>query len=114
MAAVAVAGAASAETTAAVAARAAKVFLLRLPRGRPRLRDTGGVAVGPLALFLVPSGRPRLRPLDPPGPPAPGPPGAPVDDMAESKASWRGKEAILRGRRRRGGVGRNPSRAPRL
>jgi hypothetical protein len=38
-------------STAATAASAAKVFLLRLPGGRPRFRGTGGVAAGPLALF---------------------------------------------------------------
>jgi hypothetical protein len=87
--AVAVAGAAPAESAAAAAARATKVFLLRLPRGRPRLRDNGGIAAKSLTLFRLPSGRLRLRPLDPPSPPAPDPPGAPSDDMAEARASWR-------------------------
>jgi hypothetical protein len=57
--------------------------LFRLPSGQQRLRDIGGVAAGSLTLFLLPSGRPHLRPLDPPRPSAPDPPGALVDDMAE-------------------------------
>jgi hypothetical protein len=88
---VAVAGAASAEAAAAAAARAAKVYLLRLPSGRPRLRDTGGVTTGSFTLSLLPSRRPRLRPLDSPSPKAPVPPGAPVDDMVEARANWRGE-----------------------
>jgi hypothetical protein len=42
--------------TAAAAARASKVFLLRLPFGRPRFRDAGGVISGALASFSLPSG----------------------------------------------------------
>jgi hypothetical protein len=38
-------------SAAAVAASAAKVFLLRLPGGRPRFRGTGGIAAGSLTLF---------------------------------------------------------------
>jgi hypothetical protein len=41
---------------AAVAARASKVFLLRLPFGRPRFRDAGGVISDALASFSLPSG----------------------------------------------------------
>jgi hypothetical protein len=52
-------------SVAATAASASRVFLLRLPGGRPRLQGTGGVAVGSLALFKLPSGRPRLRPRSP-------------------------------------------------
>jgi hypothetical protein len=63
-AAVAAAGATPAESTTAAAARAARVFLLWLPSGRPCLRDTGGVAAGSFTLFLLPSGRPRFRPLE--------------------------------------------------
>jgi hypothetical protein len=35
-------------SAAAMAASASKVFLLRLPGGRPRLRGTGGLAFGAL------------------------------------------------------------------
>jgi hypothetical protein len=42
---------------------------------------TDGVAAGSFALFLLPNGWPRLRPLDPLGIPAPAPPKALVDDM---------------------------------
>jgi hypothetical protein len=68
-------------STAAAAASASRVFLLRLPGGRPRLRGTGSVAAGSFALFWLPSGRPRLRPPDPPGAPAPAPLIAPDDDI---------------------------------
>jgi hypothetical protein len=44
-------------SAAAAAASASRVFLLRLPGGRPRLRGTGGVAAGSFALRL----QPRLR-----------------------------------------------------
>jgi hypothetical protein len=40
---------------AAAAARAAKVFLLRLPFGRPCFRDAGGAISGALVFFPVPS-----------------------------------------------------------
>jgi hypothetical protein len=86
-AAVAVAGAAPAESAMAAAARAARVFLLWLHSGRPRLWDTGGVTFGSFTLFLLPSGRPCFRPLDPPGPLVLAPPRAPIDDMAETEAS---------------------------
>jgi hypothetical protein len=56
------------DLAAAAAASTAKVFLLRLPSGRPRFRDVGGVAAGPSAPCWLPSGRsrparrqPRLR-----------------------------------------------------
>jgi hypothetical protein len=74
-------GAALADSAAAAAASATKVFLLRLPGGRPRLRGTGGVAAGSFALFLLPNGRPRLRPPNSLGAPAPAPLRAPVDDI---------------------------------
>jgi hypothetical protein len=72
-AATAAAGAAPADSAVAAATSAAKVFLLRLPGGRPRLRGTSSVAAGSFALFLLPMGgracarpirwglRPRLR-----------------------------------------------------
>jgi hypothetical protein len=102
----AAAAAAPAEFAGAAAASAAKVFLLRLTGGRPRLRGTSGVAAGSFTLFLLPNGRPRLRPLDLPGPPAPAPPKAPIDDMA--KASWKGRGAAWQGGRRHKEVGENP------
>jgi hypothetical protein len=77
----AAAGATLADSAAAAAASATKVFLLRLPGGRPRLRGTGGVAVGSFTLFLLPNGRPRLRPPDPLGAPAPAPLRALDDDI---------------------------------
>jgi hypothetical protein len=40
---------------AAAAARATKVFLLRLPFGRPHFRDTGGAISGASAFFPLPS-----------------------------------------------------------
>jgi hypothetical protein len=41
---------------AAAAARASKVFLLRLPYGRPRFRDAGATASGAWASFSLLSG----------------------------------------------------------
>jgi hypothetical protein len=41
--------------TAAAVARASKVFLLRLPFGRPCFRDAGGDVSGSLASFSLPS-----------------------------------------------------------
>jgi hypothetical protein len=67
-------------SAAATAASASRVFLLRLPGGRPRLRGTSGVAAGSLLLFRLPSGRPRLRPPSPPAVPAPAPLKASSDD----------------------------------
>jgi hypothetical protein len=84
----AVAGAALEDSTAAAATSAAKVFLLRLPGGRPRLRGTGGVAAGSSAPFLLPNGRPRLRPPDPLGALAPAPLRAPDDDIGGEGAEW--------------------------
>jgi hypothetical protein len=88
-AATAAAGAALADSATAAAASAAKVFLLRLPGGRPRLRRTGGIAAGSFALFWLPNGRPRLRPPDPLGTPALAPLRAPVDDIDAKELSWR-------------------------
>jgi hypothetical protein len=51
---------------AAAAARASKVFLLRLPFERPRFRDVGGVISGALASLSLPSGNlspPTAEPL---------------------------------------------------
>jgi hypothetical protein len=87
--AMAAAGAALADSAAAAAASAAKVFLLRLPGGRPHLRGTGGVAAGPFTLFLLPNGRPRLRPPDPLGAAAPAPLRASDDDIGAEKLSGR-------------------------
>jgi hypothetical protein len=42
--------------TAVAAARASKVFLLRLPFGRSRFRDAGGVISDAVAPFSLPSG----------------------------------------------------------
>jgi hypothetical protein len=75
------AGATPADSVAAAAASASRVFLLRLPGGRPRLWGTSGVAIGSFTWFLLPSGRPRLRPPDPLGPPVSAPLRASVDDM---------------------------------
>jgi hypothetical protein len=47
---------------------------LRLPNGRPRLRDTGGVAAGLVIFFLLPFRRSGPRFSEAPSPPAPGPP----------------------------------------
>jgi hypothetical protein len=87
-AATAVAGAALGDSAAATAASAAKVFLLRLPRGWPRLPGTGSVAAGSFTPFLLPNGRPRLRPPDPLGAPAPAPLRAPDDDIGGEGAEW--------------------------
>jgi hypothetical protein len=40
----------------AIAARAPKVFLLRLPFGRPHFQDAGGDISGALSSFSLPSG----------------------------------------------------------
>jgi hypothetical protein len=45
----------------AIAARASKVFLLRLPFGRPCFRDAEGAISGSLTSSLLPSG--TLSPL---------------------------------------------------
>jgi hypothetical protein len=62
--------AASVETVAAAVTRTARVFLLRLPSGQPRLRGTDGVVAKLLSLLRLPNGRPPLQPPDPPDPPA--------------------------------------------
>jgi hypothetical protein len=41
----------------AVAAKAARVFWLQLPFGRPRFRDAGGIATGVSVFFPLPFGR---------------------------------------------------------
>jgi hypothetical protein len=91
-------GAAPADSAAAAAASAARVFLLRLPGGRPHLRGTGGVTAGSFALFLLPNGRPRLRPPSPLGPSALAPLRTPVDDMAEKETGWQGEGSARRRR----------------
>jgi hypothetical protein len=68
-------------SAAATAASAAKVFLLRLPGGRPRFRGTSGVTAGSLTLFWLPYGRPHLRPPGPSEAPAPAPLVAPKVDI---------------------------------
>jgi hypothetical protein len=75
-------------SAAAAAASASKVFLLRLPGGRPRLQGTGGVAAGSFALFWLPSGRPRLRLPGPLGVLAPVPLKAPSDQIGGEGAEW--------------------------
>jgi hypothetical protein len=49
------------EAAAAIAARASRVFLLRLPFGRPRFRDAGGDISGALSSFS-----PSIGTLSPP------------------------------------------------
>jgi hypothetical protein len=66
--------AATVGTVTAAAARAARVFWLRLPNGQPCLRDTGGVATGLSAFLSLPFGRPSLRFSGAPSPPVLGPP----------------------------------------
>jgi hypothetical protein len=85
----AAAGTTLADSAAAAAASADKVFLLWLPGGRPRQRGTGGVAAGPFSLFLLPNGRPRFRSPDPLGAPAPAPLRAPDDDIGAEELSGR-------------------------
>jgi hypothetical protein len=58
----AAAGAALADSAAAAAASADKVFLLRLPGGRPRRRGTGGVALRVLHLVSTPEWAAALAP----------------------------------------------------
>jgi hypothetical protein len=78
--------AAMAGTAAAATVRAAKVFWLRLPNGRPRLRDTGGVTAGLVTFFPLPFGRPGLR-LS--GAPSPLAPGLPREDMVGLRSNRR-------------------------
>jgi hypothetical protein len=94
----AVAGAAPPDSAVDTAASTARVFLLRLPGGRPRLWGAGGVAAASFVLFLLPNGQPRLRPPSPLGPPAPAPRRTPVDDMAEKETGWRGEGSARRRR----------------
>jgi hypothetical protein len=89
-------------SVAATTASTSKVFLLRLPRGRPRLRGTGGVAAGSLTLFWLPSGRPRLRPPGLSAAPTPAPLVALSDDIeivgGEAETTiWRGKGVEILG-----------------
>jgi hypothetical protein len=72
---------------AAAAARATKIVWLRLPNGRPRLWDTGGVAAGLVIFFLLPFGRPGLRLSGAPSPPAPGPPREDMDGLRSDRKS---------------------------
>jgi hypothetical protein len=81
-------GATPADSVAAAAASAAKVFLLQLPGGRPRLRGTGGVVAGSFALFLLPNGRPHFRPPDPLGTLVPTPPRTSINDMEAKEMGW--------------------------
>jgi hypothetical protein len=91
----AAAGAALEDSAAAAAASAAKVFLLRLPGGHPRLRGTGGVAIGSSTLFWLLNGRLRLRPPNLPGAPAPAPLRAPDDDIGGEGAEWEMRRELL-------------------
>jgi hypothetical protein len=75
---------------AAAAARAAKVFWLQLPFGRPRLQDTRGVAAGLAIFFPLPFGRPGPRFSETPSPPAPRPP-------REDMVRWRSNRKIETG-----------------
>jgi hypothetical protein len=88
-AATAAAGATLADSAVAAAASADKVFLLRMPGGRPRRRGTSGIAAGSFTLFLLPNGRPRFRPPDPLGASAPSPLRAPDDDIGAEELSGR-------------------------
>jgi hypothetical protein len=74
----------------AAAASASRVFLLRLPGGRPRLRGTNGVAAGSLALLRLPNGRPRLRPPSPLEAPALAPLKASSNDIEVREAETMG------------------------
>jgi hypothetical protein len=80
---------ARADSAAAAATSAAKVFLLRLPGGQPHQRGTGGVAAGSFTLFLLPNGRPRFRLPDPLGALVPAPLRAPDDDIGAEELSGR-------------------------
>jgi hypothetical protein len=82
-------------SAAATATSNSKVFLLRLPGGRPRLRGTGGVTAGSFSLFWLPSGQPRLRPPDPLGAPAPAPLKVLSDDIGGGGAEWEKLRQLL-------------------
>jgi hypothetical protein len=79
----------------AAAASAARVFLLRLPCGRPRFRGIGGIAARPL------SGRPRSCPPGPSPAPTPAPLVAPNDDIKTESGE---AEATVCWERRNGGA----------
>jgi hypothetical protein len=78
---------------AAAAGVAAKVFWLRLPFGRPRLRDTGGIVAGLMIFFPLPFGRPGPRFSETPSPPAPGPPGEDMVGSCPDRKIETGEEA---------------------
>jgi hypothetical protein len=65
-------GAAMVGTAAAAAARATKVIWLRLPNGRPHLRDTGGVIARLMTFVLLPFGWPGFHLFEASSPLAPG------------------------------------------
>jgi hypothetical protein len=80
-----VAAAMGAAAAVATAARATRVFWLRLPFGRPRLRDAGGVIAGIATFFPLPLGRPGPRFSGMPSPPASRPPGEDMDGLSSDE-----------------------------
>jgi hypothetical protein len=78
---------------AAAAARAAKVFWLRLPFGHPRFRDVGGIISGASVFFPLLFGRPGPRFSGTPSPPTVEPL---REDMTEQSSEERveGKEEV--------------------
>jgi hypothetical protein len=85
--------AAVAEVAAAVAARASKVFWLRLPFGRSRLRDTGSFVTGLAIFFPLPFGRLGPRFSDTTSPLALGPPGEDMVGWSSNRKIETGEEA---------------------
>jgi hypothetical protein len=77
---------------AAAAARAARVFWLQLPFGRPCFRDTGDVVTDIAAFFPLPFGRPGPYFSGTPSPPASGPLGEDMDGLSFDKKIEAGEE----------------------
>jgi hypothetical protein len=84
--------AAAVGAAATAAARAARVFWLRFPFGRPHLWDASGIVIGIAAFFLLPFGRPGPHFSGAPSPLASGPPGEDMDGLSSNDKIEAGEE----------------------